>query len=198
MRSYFQRASLALKKAYLTPTLPDNIIKIQSYPIIRILRVLGGISILMIISKSYLNFHISVLFISYFFILIFAIYNFIITFYRFKHMRSVFKSDKLDIKNSPRDRLATLFAKALWCVKGTCEAAQGIGVALTVGYGFDVVLKNTGRDPVFIPAIADFFKKILPVTSPRTLSQELELAGKSLQKKSELITEIDEARKKNA
>ena len=53
----FNRFFKAVKRAYSIPTLPDNILKIQSYPIIRILRFLGGLSMLMLLSKSYLNYH---------------------------------------------------------------------------------------------------------------------------------------------
>ena len=42
--------------AYSTPTLPDNLIKFTNHPIIRIIRVLGSISFLMIMSKSFLQF----------------------------------------------------------------------------------------------------------------------------------------------
>ena len=95
----FKRLFKAVKRAYSIPTLPDNILKIQSYPIIRILRFLGGLSMLVLLSKSYLNYHSYFIYFFYFFALIFTIYHFIITFYRIKHMVSVFKSDKFDIRN---------------------------------------------------------------------------------------------------
>ena len=59
IKNFLKRFLNAGLRAYSIPTLPDNILKIQSYPIIRILRFLGGISFLMILSKSksYLKFH---------------------------------------------------------------------------------------------------------------------------------------------
>ena len=78
-KNIFKRFLIASKRAYSIPTLPDNILKIQSYPIIRILRFLGGTSLLMILSKSYLNYHSYLLY--FFFALIFTIYHFIIAFY---------------------------------------------------------------------------------------------------------------------
>jgi hypothetical protein len=110
-KNIFKRFLNAGLRAYSIPTLPDNILKIQSYPIIRIFRFLGGFSLLMILSKSYLNYHSYFTCIFFIFALIFTIYHFIISFYRFKHMLSVFKSDKFDIRNSPLD--ASEFTKIL-------------------------------------------------------------------------------------
>jgi len=110
-----KRLVIAFKKGILTPTLPDNIIKIQSYPIIRIIRFLGGFSFLFLVGKSYLNYPFYILYIAMFFTFLFTIYHIIISYYRFKHIIALLNSDKLDIRNSPLDRLATLGARALLC-----------------------------------------------------------------------------------
>ena len=88
-----KRLFIGFKKGLLTPTLPDNIIKLQNYPLIRI------ISFLLIVSKSYLNYSYYILYPAMFFALLFTIYHIIISFYRFKHIFKLLKSDKLDIKN---------------------------------------------------------------------------------------------------
>jgi hypothetical protein len=89
------------KKAYDTPTLPDHIINFTMQPIIRIIRFLGGVSFLTIMSKSYLNYHISILFIAMFFLIIFFIYHTYLSYHRTKHMIKILKSDKLEVRNSP-------------------------------------------------------------------------------------------------
>lgn len=176
IKNIFKRFLNAGIRAYSIPTLPDNILKIQSYPIIRILRFLGGISMLMILSKTYLNFHSYFLYIFYFFALIFTIYHFIITYNRIKHMVSVFKSNKFDIRNSPLDRLATLGAKALWCLKGACETAQPIGLTLGLMISTDTILKEANREPIFTPLLAGALNKILAETGQPSSSKILETA----------------------
>ena len=94
----FKRLFIGFKKGFLTPTLPDHIIQIQSYPIIRIIRVLGGLSFLTIVSKTHLNYPIYVLYFAMFFTFIFTIYHFIISYYRIKHIIAILRSDKLDIR----------------------------------------------------------------------------------------------------
>ena len=173
-KNIFKRFLNACLRAYSIPTLPDNILKIQSYPIIRILRFLGGFSLLMILSKSYLNYHYYFLYFFYVFALIFTIYHFIITFYRLKHMLSVFNSDKFDIRNSPLDKFATLGAKALWCLKGACETAQPIGFTLGLMISTDTVLKEANREPIFTPFLAGMLNQILPETGNPSPSKILD------------------------
>ena len=84
------------KKDFITPTLPDNIIKFQSYPLIRILRFLGGLSFIFILSKSYLNYSIFTLYLSMLFAFLFTVYHFVISCYRIKHIIKLIKSDKLE------------------------------------------------------------------------------------------------------
>jgi hypothetical protein len=116
------------KKAYDTPTLPYHILTFTMQPIIRIIRFLGGVSFLTILSKSHLNYHISILFIAMFFAVIFTIYHFYLAYHRFKHIRFLLKSGAYEVRNSPLDRLAFLVAKTLGCLKGACEQAQPIGL----------------------------------------------------------------------
>ena len=51
-----KRAFTGFKKAYSIPSLPEHILKFTMDPSIRILRFLGGISFLFIVSKAHLNF----------------------------------------------------------------------------------------------------------------------------------------------
>lgn len=153
-----------VKKGFLTPTLPLHILKIQKNPFIRILRVLGGVSVLLILTKklSFLGngllYKIAIL-TSTFFALIFGIYLIFITYHRIKHMIKVFKSKDLDIKNSPLDRFASIAAKIIWCSKGFCETAAPIGVVFGGMAGIDELRKAKGLQPIFLPKLADW---ILP------------------------------------
>jgi hypothetical protein len=193
LKNIFKNILIATQKAYSTPTLPDNIIKIQSYPIIRMMRFLGGISFLMILTKTYINFHFLFLYILYFFALIFTIYHYIIAFYRFKHIISLLKTDKLDIRNSPLNRLATLGAKALLCLKGTCEAAQPLGITLGLMISTDTLLKEANREPIFTPLLAGALNKILSVPCQPSTSQMIETEIARLNQNSIEIKDLNKA-----
>jgi hypothetical protein len=94
-----------IKKGYQIPTLPDHIIEFTNKPLIRIMRFLGNVSFLTILSKSHLNYHISILFIAMFFATIFTFYHFYLSYHRFKHIRFLLKSGAYEVRNSPLDTL---------------------------------------------------------------------------------------------
>lgn len=96
--SILSRLIIGLKKGYSTPTLPDNLIKLNSTFIIRTLRFLGGTSFLLLLSNSYINNPIYILYIALFFAFIFTCYQYYLSFNRIKHIIKVLKSEELDIK----------------------------------------------------------------------------------------------------
>src|ERR1700678_2277792 len=164
-KSYLQRIFIGFKKGYQTPTLPDHIIEFTNKPLIRIMRVLGGISFLNILSKTYLNFPIFILYICFFFTLIFTLFHFYLTYHRLKFMIKTLKSGALEVINSPLDRLAFLVSKALYCLKGACDQAQPIGLGLMIGV--DDILKNSDNEPIFTPFLGNLLNKVIdkkPIT----------------------------------
>jgi hypothetical protein len=162
-KHWLKRIFIGFKKGYQTPTLPDHILKITNYPIIRILRFLGGLSFLLILSKNYLNYPIIVLYLAMFIATIYTIYHFIISYFKIKHIIKILRSDELDIRNSPLDRLATLGARALLCFKGACDTtAQPVGLTLGLMLGADEIFKAGDIEPVFAPLLSGILKTVLP------------------------------------
>lgn len=74
-------------------------------------------------------------------------------------MIKVFKSDELDVKNSPTYRLASLMARIIWCSRGFCETAAPFGFVFGGMAVIDELRKAKGLEPIFLPKIADL---ILP------------------------------------
>ena len=102
---------LGLNKGWKTNTLPQHILEFQTLLYIRILRLIGGISILYLLSCGYSYSYrvallspatnIYLLLLALFFSIIFWLYHIYITYYRWKHIIYLIKSGELDIKNSP-------------------------------------------------------------------------------------------------
>jgi hypothetical protein len=76
-------------------------------------------------------------------------------------MYKVLKSDKLDIKNSPVDRLATIATKFLWCIKGSCDQLPNIDIGLGIGAAVYQILENSGRYPIFMPFLGNKLNVII-------------------------------------
>lgn len=151
----FNRLKVGIKKGWTQPTLPDHLIKLQLNPLIRIFRVLGGISLLLILSKKINYFSSLFFYIAFLIVILYSFYLFYITFYRIKHIKMILKNKDLEIRNSPLDKFATYAGKLIFCAKGACDTVAPIGVVLGIMAGFDTILEHKGREPIFLPFIAD-------------------------------------------
>ena len=137
-----QRLLIGFKKGWSTPTLPVHIIALQKNIFIRLLRVLGGISIITLITHRLEILgdgilYLICLYICILFSLMFNLYLFYINYHRIKYMYKVWKSDELNVRNSPLDHLASLATKLLWCSKGLCDFAIPISMVYGSMAGID-------------------------------------------------------------
>jgi hypothetical protein len=162
IKIFMLRTWNGVKKGIFTPTLPKEMLEFQRKPLIRILRVLGGISLLTLLGRSYFKLNGLVLYLSLFFVIIFFIYHIYISIHKYKHIKKILMTEELEIKNSPLDKYATLLARVILCGKGACEYASPVGVGLGLMLGADQVLKESGREAIFSPLIGAGLDKILP------------------------------------
>ena len=160
-KSILKRLWVGVKLGWTTPTLPPNIIKFQIHPLIRILRVLGGISTVLVLTKKSLLFPSFFLYVFLLLSLSFFIYHTVISYFRLVYMYKTLRSDKLDVKNSPVDRLSTIAVKVLWCIKGSCDQLPHLGLGLSLGAVTDQILENSGRKPIFMPFLGDMLNKVI-------------------------------------
>lgn len=161
-KTILSRLWTGLKLGWSTPTLPQNIIDFQMYPLIRILRVLGGISTLYLLSNKASYYNVFFLYLAIFFTFLFFIYHSYISVHRVRFIYRTLKSNKLDIKNSPLDHLARLSARLILCAKGICDQAQPVGVAMGIMLGVDTALEKANHKAIFGPILGSALKTVLP------------------------------------
>ena len=147
-------------KVYNTPTLPSHIIRFNHNIFVRIFRVLGGICLLLILSKKVFEFNEYIIYIVIAINSIFLIYQFILLIYRIINIYRILKSKDLDIRNSPLNNFATVFTKGLLCIKGVCEGGIFTGTILGTGIAFDWALESANKEKLFAPLIGNFIKNI--------------------------------------
>ena len=136
----FDRTLIGLKKGWLHPTLPQNLLKLELHPFIKKFRFLCIISILIILTKAYEIFNINVLYILIILSGLFVIYKTYLNYYRIKHIYNSIKKGELNVRNSPIDRYASLFSKFIFCFKGCCQVAAGNGLAISIFTVIDTVI----------------------------------------------------------
>lgn len=183
VRDKLSSVKKGIVKGWSLPTLPDHLIKLTSHPLIRIFRVIGGISLLSIITHRYLLFpesmQLYVLFILAVINFLFLAYHFYLTYHRIRHIYLSWKSGVYDVRNSPLDRFASLAAKLIVCAKGACEVAIPITTAIGAMAIYDDYLEYKGHEPLFKPFIADMLikdnEKMKSYTERRKLFSDLKL-----------------------
>jgi hypothetical protein len=95
--------------------LPPKVLSFHNHPFIRIFRVIGRISVITFLSKKYLFFIYPFNYIVLLFALLHSIYIAIISIIKLFYGIKVLKSDKLEVRNSPIDKLAGTAGKILYC-----------------------------------------------------------------------------------
>lgn len=103
MKKFILITLIGVRKGLNTPTLSKDMLEFQRKPLIRILRVLGGISWFNLLGCSYFELHGLFLYTSLAFVTIFFIYHIYISIQRYKHIKKILMSDELEVKNSPLD-----------------------------------------------------------------------------------------------
>lgn len=196
-KNIIYRFYIGVKKGLFTPTLPNHIILLNKNPFIRIFRVLGGISILLILTHrlDYLGagllyfYGLSVCTLLAF---LFSLYLIFLTYHRIKHMIKVLNSDDLDVRNSPLDRFASIVARIILCSKGFCETAAPVGVVFGGMAGIDELRKAKGLEPIFLPKLAGW---ILPETDTNKQIKQMRYEEASLERNSK---ELDAYKEENS
>lgn len=157
-RTPLQRFWKGFMMGWNMPTLPDNVLAFHNHPLVRILRVIGGLSIIIWLwtkdTHSY-----AILFLP--FAMLQFLYMSIISIIKLKHKIYLWRSGKLEVRNSPLDRLATLAIRLAACLKGACDIAVPTGGILGLGLGIDEVLKHSGRNAIFKPTLGEYLDKAL-------------------------------------
>ena len=152
-KTILQRLLIGLKVGWNAPVLPPKVLNFHNNLFIRVFRVIGGISIVTVLSKKYLLLFLPFKFIVLFFALLHFIYITIISIIKLWYGFKVLKSDKLNVRNSPFDRFATTAGKLLYCWKYGCQAGSaGLGLVGT-SFLIDSMLEAGNQEKVFTPLI---------------------------------------------
>ena len=94
--SLVKRLQIGLKRGWGTNTLPDHLMKLYTNPLIRIFRVLGGLSSIALLTRKLTYLPSFVLYVVFAVAVVYAVFAFYITYHRIKHITYLLKSDKLD------------------------------------------------------------------------------------------------------
>jgi hypothetical protein len=95
--------------------LPSKVLNIHNHIFTRIFRVIGGISIITFLTKKYLLLPYPINYIILFIALLHFLYISIISIIKLIYGIRVLRSNELEVKNSPVDKLASTAGRILYC-----------------------------------------------------------------------------------
>lgn len=152
-KTKFDRFVSGLKHGWNTPVLPSKVIAFNNNPLVRIFRVIGGLSVLIVLLNKHLLLWLpleyATLLIAFIHISYFVVINLTKVFYG---IYKLWKGD-LNVRNSPLDRFASLSGNILYCWKVGCYAASS-GVSLAgASVIADTILEAGGQDKIFTPLL---------------------------------------------
>jgi hypothetical protein len=179
-KNVLSRIWKGMKVAWMLPSLPESVNRFHNYPIIRIFRVIGGISIILFLSSpnwignSYLYWIIFTLAMLHF------LYIAIISIIKIYYIVYLWKNKKLEVRNSPLDQVASLTVKLAACIKGACVAGGASATVLGLGFGADKLLEEAGYAPFFKKSIGSQLGKILTNLGYQGNNEYIELQKRML------------------
>jgi hypothetical protein len=159
-----------IKHAWSIPSLPKKVSDFNSHIFTRIFRFLGGVAVLITVTKGYdyIQLHnyfndISCDIISistYLYASIFIVFTLIINLIKIIYTLFLLlkKPQTFEVKNSPLNLFATQIANILSCIKIGCIATGSTAAVVAGGVTFDTLLEKSGRLPIFVPMMADLPK----------------------------------------
>ena len=189
-KSIFQRFLIGAKLGLTTPTLPDHIILLQKNVFIILLRVIGGISVILILTHRLELlcsgiYYVICLYICVLFIILFSFYLMYVNYYRIKHMYKLLKSDKLNVYNSPYDAFGSLAVRIIMCSKGFCEVAAPVGIT----YGVNVCVDKIEHSSDIVTILLNSEK--LPFEFKDTILREMQSIEQYSKDLKQILEDID-------
>ena len=178
-------------KGFYMPMLPENINKLYDNLFIRIIRVIGGLSLVLVLTSKYLLFpnffHNPLLLLAIFQILQMFTISIIKIFYGIYML--TYKKKEFEVRNSPVSRYATHLSQIVYCLKIGCSVSAGTATFLGGGAVVDEILAASGRPRVFIPFMGSLTNKILGDPKIDTLNSMAEATKASATTESQQTVE---------
>ena len=192
MKKIFKDIWIGIKFSFKLPSLPERVNRFHNYPLVRILRVLGGISILLFLSSptwvgnSFLYWTIFVIAMMQF------LYILIISVIKILYIIFLWRNKKLEVRNSPLNQIAYLTVKLATCIKGACVGGAATATVLGLGFGADKLLEEGGYPPVFKKTVGKELGKALSAIGFNSNSEynELKYRMTEMKQKSKNIDEL--------
>jgi len=157
LQRFFHGVKLGIKLSLL----PKSVENFHNNPLVRIFRVIGGISILLFLYSPIWLGNLNLYWIIFMLAMSHLLYIIIISIIKMYYLFYLWVNKKLEVRNSPLDQVATLAVKLAACIKGICVTGGASATVLGLGFGADKLLEEAGYTPFFKKAVGNHLGRLL-------------------------------------
>jgi len=190
MKTNFNSILLGFKKGLNIDTLPTNVRLFLDIPLIRVLRVIGGICVLIYLLNKNGNIPYNIPYFLNILIIIIALIQ-LIQIVIISLIKLVYGLNKLikdrkefEVRNSPLNRLATLTSNLVYCWKVGCQVgSSGVGL-LGASVLIDGLLASAGQEKIFEPMMSKGINAIVGGKQANDIYSEIANKTKQLETES--------------
>lgn len=146
---------IGIKFGFSIPLLPDSINKIYNSPLVSVLRVIGGFSAILVLTKNYTYLPNIIGWIIIVIGIIQLIQIVIISIIKVTYgIRKLWKNPKdFEVRNSPLNKYASQLANLAYCWRVGCTVVGGGVGIIGGGVALDQALEAGGQPKIFLPFI---------------------------------------------
>ena len=159
-KSLINIATSELKIGWYLSKLPDFIEVLESKMYIKLLKLVGGISLFLIVSGAYHQFHKLINYYIFTFSFVYLMYRLMIVFFMIKQFLVNIYTGKLIVRNSPVNVFNTIFRCVGSAAKTTINFTVGTGVAYCLCYELDEILVQEGKEAYFVPGMKQVIRNM--------------------------------------
>nr|QTG38700.1 hypothetical protein [Ganoderma sp. TQC-2021a] len=148
-----------IKAGWEIPVLPEHITRLDNNFYIRIFKVIGGISVFIIISGIGSKLNKVYFYIIFTISMLFIIYKIVLGFYALKQWIHNLRTGKFIVRNSPLDLIGTILRGGVASIKATAKFTVGTGMTYALCHELDEILESDGKEPFFVPHMREILRK---------------------------------------
>lgn len=159
-KTIFQRFKSSIKSGWEMPILPDHIIELDKNIYIRMLKIIGPLTIFISISGISLKLNNIIFYINFMISLLYICYKYIIAFYAVKQWFHYLRTGKFIVRKSPLDMFSTMIRGSLYGLKSVGKVSIGTGMTYALCHELDDILEKDGKAPYFLPKIRSTIQQV--------------------------------------
>jgi len=155
------------------PVLPDHIIRLNQTIYVKLLKILGPLSVLIMISGISKQFDNIIYYIIFIISLLYILYRYVIAFYAIKQWFHYLLNGDFIVRNSPVELLGTSLKATFSAIRASATFTVGCGFSYALCHELDDILEKEGKEAYFVPKMKAGMDKVGITSAAKTFLDKI-------------------------